>query len=50
MMEYYFIATTLPGHFSVSSTETDIDKRLTKAWTAIDRLSVIWMSDLTDKM
>ena len=30
---------------SVSSTEKDIDTRLTKAWTAIDRLS-----DLTDKM
>ena len=29
---------------SVSSTETDIDSRLTKAWTAIDRLSVIWKS------
>ena len=27
---------------SVSSTETDIDTRLTKACTAIDRLSVIW--------
>ena len=35
---------------SVSSTETDIDTRLTKAWTAINRLSVIWKSDLTDKM
>ena len=35
---------------SVSSTETDIDTRLTKAWTAIDRLSVIWKSDLTVKM
>ena len=35
---------------SVSSTETDIDKQLAKAWTAIDKLSVIWMSDLTDKM
>ena len=34
----------------VSSTETDIDTRLTKAWTAINRLSVIWKSDLTDKM
>ena len=34
----------------VSSTETDIDTRLAKAWTAIDRLSVIWKSDLTDKM
>ena len=35
---------------SVSSTEKDINTRLTKAWTAIDRLSIIWRSDLTDKM
>ena len=35
---------------SVSSTEKDIDTRLTKAWAAIDRLSIIWKSDLTDKM
>ena len=35
---------------SVSSTEKDIDTRLTKVWTAIDRLSMIWKSDLTDKM
>ena len=35
---------------SVSSTETDIDMRLAKAWTAIERLLVIWKSDLTDKM
>ena len=35
---------------SVSSTEKDIDTRLTKAWTAIDRISIIWKSDLTDKM
>ena len=34
----------------VSSTEKDIDTRLTKAWTAINRLSIIWRSDLTDKM
>ena len=34
----------------VSSTEKDIDTRLTKAWTAINRLSIIWKSDLTDKM
>ena len=34
---------------SVSSTEKDIDTQLTKAWTAIDRLSIIWKSDLTDK-
>ena len=35
---------------SVSSTEKDIDTRLTKAWTAIDRLSIIWKSNQTDKM
>ena len=35
---------------SISSTEKDIDTRLTKAWTAIDRLSITWKSDLTDKM
>ena len=27
---------------SVSSTEKDIDTRLTKAWTVINRLSIIW--------
>ena len=35
---------------SVESTEKDIDTRLTKASTAINRLSIIWKSDLTDKM
>ena len=35
---------------SVPSTEKDIDTRLTKAWTVIDRLSIIWKSNLTDKM
>ena len=35
---------------SVSSTENDIGARLTKAWTAIDRLSIIWESDMTDKI
>ena len=35
---------------SVSSTEKDIDMWLMKTWTAIDNLSVIWKSDLTDKM
>ena len=35
---------------SVASTEKDIDTRLTKAWTAINKLSIIWKSDLTDKM
>ena len=35
---------------SVASTKKDIDTRLTKAWTAINRLSIIWKSDLTDKI
>ena len=35
---------------SVSSTEKDTDTWLTKAWTAIDKLSVIWKSELTDRM
>ena len=35
---------------SVSSTEKDIDTRLTKTWTAINRQSVIWKSGPTDKM
>ena len=35
---------------SVSFTENDINTRLAKAWTAIDRLSVIWKSDLSDKI
>ena len=35
---------------SVSSTKKDIDTWLMKARTAINRLSIIWKSDLTDKM
>ena len=35
---------------SVSSTEKDIGMWLMKAWTAIDKQSIIWKSDLTDKM
>ena len=35
---------------SVSLTETDINMRLAKTWTAIDSLSVIWKSGLTDKI
>ena len=35
---------------SVESTKKDIETRLTKAWIAINRLSTIWKSDLTDKM
>ena len=40
---------TYPGS-SVSSTEKDTDTRLMKTWTAIDKLLIIWKSDLTDKM
>ena len=59
---FVFLITTLDGASlrlvdkftylgsSVSSTENDIDTRLTKAWTAIDRLAIIWKSDLTDEM
>ena len=35
---------------SVSSTEKDMDTWLTKAWTAINGILIIWKSDLTDKM
>ena len=35
---------------SVSSTETDINTRLAKVWTAINKLSVIWKSELADEM
>ena len=35
---------------SVSSTKKEIDTRLTKIWTAIDWLSIIWKSDLTNNM
>ena len=35
---------------SISSTEKDIDTQLTKAWTAIDKLSIIGKSDMTDKI
>ena len=35
---------------SVSSTETDINTWLAKTWTAIDSLSGIWKSYLTDKV
>ena len=35
---------------SVSSAEKDIDTRLTKAWTAINKLWIIWKSNLTNKM
>ena len=35
---------------SVSSTESDINMYLAKAWTAIKRLLIIWKSDLSDKI
>ena len=35
---------------SASSTKNDIKMRLMRAWTAIDKLSIIWKSDLTDKI
>ena len=35
---------------SVSLTETDISTWLANAWTTSDRLTVIWKSELTDKM
>ena len=35
---------------SVSTTETDINTLLEKALTAIDRLLIVWKSDLTDKI
>ena len=34
---------------SISSTEKDINTWLMKAWTAINRLSIKWKSDLTNK-
>ena len=39
-----------PTKEAVSRQPKDIDTWLTKAWTAIDKLSVIWKSDLTDKI
>ena len=35
---------------NVSSNKNDINMWLAKAWTAIDRLSVIWKSDLSKKI
>ena len=34
----------------LTNRKKNIDTRLTKAWTAIDNLSIIWKSDLIDKM
>ena len=35
---------------NISSTESDVSICIGKAWTAINRLSIIWKSDLTDKI
>ena len=35
---------------SVSSTERDVNIRLAKVWTAIDRISLIWKSARSDKI
>ena len=35
---------------SVSSTENDINKRVAKTWSAIDRLWIIWKSNQSDKI
>ena len=43
----YIMRNQMDGH-KIST--VPIDSRLTKAWTAIYRLSIIWKSDLTDKM
>ena len=52
---YIYISLKLVDKFtnqgsSLSSTKKDINTRLTKAWTAVNKLSIIWKSDLTDKM
>ena len=35
---------------SISSIENDINMHQTKVWTATDKLSIIWKSDLSDKI
>ena len=35
---------------NISSTESDVHIRTEKTWTAIDRLSIIWESDFSDKI
>ena len=34
---------------NISSIESDVHIRLAKAWNAIERLSITWKSDLSDK-
>ena len=35
---------------NISSTESDVNTRIGQAWSATNRLSAIWKSDLTDKL
>ena len=35
---------------NISSTESDVNVRITKAWTAIDSLTIIWESHQSDKI
>ena len=41
--------TTYLGSY-ITSTESDVNIHLAKAWTAIDRLSIIWKSDVSYKI
>ena len=45
----------LVDHFTylgsnILSTESNVNIRIVEAWTAIDRLWIIWKSDLSDKI
>ena len=35
---------------NISSTESDVNIRIGKAWTAIERLWIVWKSDLSEKV
>ena len=35
---------------NISSTESDVNMLIRKAWTAIDKLSIIWKSDLSNRI
>ena len=50
LLEQYNKCIAAGGDYLKEDESFMIDTRLTKAWTAIDRLSIIWKSDLTDKM
>ena len=43
-------AESLLHNLEQASTESDTDMRLANAWTAIDRFSIIWKSDLSVKL